>query len=154
MTAPLEIRGTALIAVLVCSLGFAVCDDFIPRVKTVDVGGGKDGGFVDGFEDPEVIEGTTGRWTETSGEVRFRHVGPFPATVRLRLAGSQGGETQEVAFLVNHVEIAHASVNSSFEKIDLPVRQGTYAADLSVAIKPIPRMPESETHPGRVFVDS
>ena len=151
MTALPEIRGTALLAVLACSLGFAICDDFIPRVKPVDVGGGKDGGFVTGFQDPEVREGTTGRWTDASGEIHFRHVGPFPATIRLRLAGSSG-ETQEVAFAVNHVEIARASINSSFETINLPVHYGTYAADLTVAIRPMPHL--SEIHPAGVFVDS
>ena len=154
MTGPGHVRWPELIAILACSLAFAICDDLIPRVKRIDVESDKNAALLNGFKNSDVMAGTTGRWTDTAGKIHFRHVGPFPATVRIRLAGDPGRRMGEVAFLINEVETATASVNSTLETIGFPVGQGTYAGDLSVSIKP--KMPPSGAtsyFPG-LFVDS
>jgi Bacterial membrane protein YfhO len=154
MIIPVRVRWSVIIAVLACSVAFAICDDLVPRVTRIDVGDDRNGGLLGGFTRAEVIDGRTGRWTDTAGEIRFRHVGPFPATVRIRLAGCPDGETKHVGFLVNHVEIAKVSVNSALETIELPVRQGTYGADLIIGIQPIGEVASSRSHSPRVFVDN
>jgi len=151
---PGNLRWPALIAVLACSLALALIEDLIPRTTRINLGENSDSAVINGFTDSETREGSAGRWIGTAGAIHFRHVGPFPATARVRLAGERGHDTGQVTFLINDAETKTASVTSTFQTIDVPVPHGTYAGELVIGILPKAQTGAPVSSSTRVFVDS
>jgi hypothetical protein len=148
-------RATAvrLFAALGAALLLAFATQSVRRTAMLDVGGANDGAFVAGFYKPETVLGTSARWTDGTGRILLRHVGPFPATVRIRWAGHPARDPDRIQVSVGGSE-AIAEGAPRWQTLEIRVANGSDGDDLTLSMLSVRSPSGNDNRMLGVLIDS
>lgn len=138
---------TKLIGLATLSLLLAMGSNLVPRSLVVNLASEAPVAELHGFHDPQILGEADGRWTNGDALVRLPHVGPFPAVLRLRLAGHPERVGDQAQVVINQDLTARLQLQTSLETFHIAIPDGRHGGRLNVVV----RSAVSRDGSGRLF---